>query len=199
MPPRARKERVIDPAKIVNLQTWLEAYQNGYKNVKMGPNGELQIYDTDILDIVKTIPHLAQHDSELVLASGLRTPLYEKALLQNDAMKKAIHTNAHEAQSAFIQIEKELLQTIEQWESADKSEKPKLAMQIGEFTQQLQEADTQMRTALNPYRHIKSESIPKMFVNYASKDPRMVFLFRTILQKTDPSQAGRHIIEEGTV
>jgi len=197
MPPRARKERVIDPAKIVNLQTWLEAYQNRYKNVVFGPNGELQIYDTDISEVVKTIPHLLQQDSELVLASGLRTPLYEKALLQNDLIQKTIHTNANEAQSAFIKIEKELLQTIEQWENAEKSEKAKLAIQIGELTQQLQEADTQMRTALNPYRHIKSESIPKMLVNYASKDPRMVFLFRTILQKTDPSQKDRHITEEG--
>ena len=199
MPPRARKERVIDPAKIVNVQTWLEAYQNGYKNVVFGPGGELQIQDTDLLVIVKTIPHLLQQDSELVLASGLRTPLYEKALLQNAAMNKAIHTNAHEAQSAFIKIEKELLETIEQWESADASEKAKLSLLIGELTQKLQEADERMRTAQNPYRYIKSESIPKMLVNYASKDPRMMFVSRTILQKTDPSQKARHIIEEGKV
>ena len=185
---KGRKERVIDPKKIKDSYQWLDAYTNNYKNVIMGPAGELLVQNTDRSVIEKTISHDLGNDSAVVLASSeLRTPVYTAALANQEAIQKGIADNTKTALDAFLKAERNLLDAVNEWKrESDKAIRRNLSFKIGELTIELKALDETLSRAMYPYRYVKSVEIEKKMINYASRDDRNIVIDTIVLKRTNP-------------
>ena len=192
MPPKAtsRKVRVIDPAKIETSEQWSSAWNGGYKNIVFGEDGSLQVLDTELQDVVKTIPHQQGFDSTVVLAKELRAPIVAAATETQKNIEKGIAEKTATAQAAYLVIERNLLDTVEEWKlEQDVGRRRGLTIRIGERTQQLKEADTSLRTAMYPHRYVQTtEMIPKYLVDYPTMDSRKIAATTVALTKSLPSE-----------
>jgi hypothetical protein len=187
MPPRLKKVRVIEPATIRNSSQWADAYKGNYKNIVLGKNGELIVKDVTLASVAKIIPHESGYDATTVLASAttkeLRAAVYEGALEKAEEIHKTLEVNTQSKRTLFLTTERELLQTIQEYKNEeDKALRRNLVLKIGELTHALQTADEGMRNSMYTHRTLDTIAIPKMLIDYPTKDDRTILVNRITLQ-----------------
>jgi hypothetical protein len=171
----------------------------GYGNVELGPHGEMRVQGTDP-SVGKTIPHAQGLDSTVVLATETRKPIYEAALQKQSQIDTAIQANVKATQSAYLVTERNLLDAIEEWKTEqDVAVRRGISVRIGELTKQLQTADTAMRDAMYPFRYRKREAIPKLFIDYATRDERQLLAIRAVGEKANARARTFTLTAEGRV
>lgn len=178
---------MIDPAKITNAFEWVDAYKNLYKNIIHGANGDLQVMDTeDMTVLAKTIPHTMGEDATVVLASSKNVELRAHAQAKQNSIRDTIQFNVDEARATFIQIENDLLLTVDDWtHTTDVAEKRNHAFRVGQLTKQLQDAESVLRSAMYPFRHTMTQVIPRRLINYEKKDDRVITVHSLSLANSD--------------
>jgi hypothetical protein len=194
-----RRERTIDPELITNSMQWADAYKNEYRNIKQGKNGDLLVLDSATQSVlVKTIPHLYEYDSTVVLSTEQNSELRAIASLKRTALKQEIDGKAKEKQKIFVEKETSLLEAIENWHrEKDPALRRNLAYQIGLYGKDIQDAENALQTARYPQRHIRTEEVPKILLNYASKANGNTIINGIVFETTTPSS--RSFTVEGKV
>lgn len=205
-----RVGRTIDPSKVTDLKTWLAGYKSGYKNVIQSEKGELLVLDPAALAAspiearksAKVIPHMRGRDYiDILRSEDAPSELRALAESKRGAIRDEIHASALAAQDVFFGTEQQLLEAVDAWKMADSvSSRKEAAVLVGSLSRRTQEADEAARTALYPYRYIKSESeLPRKALYPATHDDRTLenTLYRTVVVAEDVVQ--RVITEEGTV
>ena len=194
-----RRERTIDPELITNSMQWADAYKNEYKNIKQGKNGDLLVLDAATQSVlVKTIPHLYEYDSTVVLSTEQNSELRAIASLKRTALKQEIDGKANEKQTIFVEKETLLLEAIENWHiEKDPALRRNLAYQIGLYGKDIQDAENALQIARYPQRHIRTEEVPKILLNYASKANGNTLVNGIVFETTTP--ASRSFTVEGKV
>ena len=194
-----RRERTIDPELITNSMQWADAYKNEYKNIKQGKNGDLMVFDAATQSVlVKTIPHLYEYDSTVILANEQNNELRAIASAKRTALKQEIDMKADRVRTRFVEKETLLLETIEAWNTEqDPAIRRNLAYQIGLYGKEIQDAENALQLALYPQRRIRTEEVPKVLLNYASKANGNTIVHDIVFETTTPSS--RSFTVEGTV
>lgn len=194
---KAKKVRYIEADKIQTSIQWTDAYKNKYKNVVLSEEGEMTLLNPSLKEVVKTIPHSPGYDSTVVLATQYNTELRAGALHTQEGIHASLEQETLFARNRFIATEKELLSTIEDWKHAeDPSTKRTLSLNIGILTNRLQARETDVRSSMYPHRYLRNRWIPKLLIDYPSRNPKETKVGVVTLQTTLP--ADRAFTVEGT-
>jgi hypothetical protein len=194
---KAKKVRYIEADKIQTSLQWTDAYKSKYKNVVLSPEGEMTILDPSLKEVVKTIPHSPGYDSTVVLATQYNTELRAGALATQEGIQASLRQESLAASNRFVATEKELLSTIEDWkQTEDPAIRRTLSLNIGILTNRLQARETDVRSSMYPHRYLRQRWIPKLMIDYPSRNPKETLVGLVTLQTTLP--ADRAFTVEGT-
>jgi hypothetical protein len=194
---KAKKVRYIEADKIQTSLQWTDAYKNKYKNIVLSSEGEMTILDPSLTEVVKTIPHSQGYDATVVLATQYNTELRAGALATQEGIHSSLAQATLAANNRFVAAEKELLSTLEDWkQTEDPAVRRTLALNIGILTNRLQTRETDVRSSLYPYRYLRQRWIPKLMIDYPSRNPKETLVGLVTLQTTLP--ADRAFTVEGT-
>jgi hypothetical protein len=200
----ARKGRIIDPAKVTDLDSWLSYYKLGYSNVKQGSKGEFLVLDPATLDTsspAKIIEAPKAYDYIDILRSSTSEPtLRAAAEAKHGAVASEISSHVTDAMTRYLATEKALLEAVDRWNLAvNENERTSAALDVGVAQHDLAAADAAYSGALAPKRYIKSESgIARKAIDYTNNDDRVLqyAIHRLIPETTEPSD--RVVIGAGT-
>lgn len=196
-----RVGRTIDPAKVTNVETWLNYYKLKYNNIVQGSDGSLRVLDpaqmaedrAAAFESAKVIPHMTGQDYIDVLKTAAGSPeLRAAAEAKRDDIRASIDTAVSTLTETFMGVEQQLLEAVDAWKLADSPvTRKEAATLVGTLTRQLQEIEERMRMAQYPKRYIKPESdLPRKALYYASHDDRKIpyTLYRIVNETNDAKE-----------
>lgn len=179
MPPaqsRARG-RTIDPTRITNFDDWIQAYKDGYSNVRLTKTNTFVVYAPNDMggEPVQTIVPPAGEDMFGILAKGtgeLRARAETVKTSLDSERAHAVDTSIH----AFTTTEQTLLEAVDVWNTADSTPSRSIAaIAVGRHMHDMELRDKELRDATYPKRHIQIiYDIPRKFVDPKAKPDQMI-------------------------
>lgn len=182
----ARRGRTIDPAKIIDVDSWANAYKLAYTNIVHGPRGELYVLDptlmsTDLANARENPAKTIEHQKAVDYVDILRNPdvsaeLRASAHARREAGIIEMDASSGDAVASYIASERELLEAVDAWKAADNDgTRIEAATRVGHLSLAVERNDTTMRAALYPHRYIQSISdIMRKEVDYTTFDDRKI-------------------------
>jgi hypothetical protein len=195
--------RVVNPDEVNDIDTWLFNYKQQKRNIRQGSDGSMLVLDPvqmaedfqSAMESAKKIPFKRGYDPIYVVSSASASAeLRAAALAKLDEIKTTRNEAVEVATNEFNALERQLLEATGEWNIAQSPAiRKEKATLIASLTEQLSEADMNMRDAAYPHRILISDStLPRKALNYASMDDRKVkyALHRTLqLQSTAQERA----------
>ena len=186
----ARTGRTVDPALVVDIDSWIRYYKTKHRNI-VYRNGAMLVLDpTDLkADPVKTIEPAKGDDYVSLLASS-RTPVDRRDAAE--AKHKAIEEHRvevmTEARIAFLDAEQLLLSAMDDWRNAETvGARTSAANEVGRLTKEVEDAERALRSATYPHRYIKfEEGLSRMLIDWDSRDERKTSVYRLVNDSTTP-------------
>jgi hypothetical protein len=197
----AARGRTIDPAKVVDVASWADAYKFKYTNIVLGSNGEFLVLDPSLVatdperarnNPAKTIGHMRGVDYIDVLRDPDVSPeLRASAHARLESNRTEIAVRVDDARATYLTTERELLDAVDAWKAApNEAVRTETAMRVGVLSRNLESADAAMRHAAYPHRFIKTHVfLARKDVDYTSRDDRMIkhALQTLVNEATDPA------------
>jgi hypothetical protein len=165
--PIKKRGKTIDPSRIDDIESWLNAYKQNYINVVLGEDGSYLVLDpvritTDpegaLREPVKSIPHLTGDDYATVLAAGLGAPAELRAAAEAklETLRSGIAASVEPLATAFLEEESAFLEAVANWKSApDPATRTTTAQEVGRAAARLAAAETALQEAKYPRRYIR--------------------------------------------
>jgi len=172
----ATRTKIKPPTDIKTVDDWVAAYRGRYTNVVM-ENGELAVLDK-AGERVKTIP-MAQGADYLTLFASEDLDSQTRAAAHQEELEHTIKERQASAQAAFLDAQAELLRATDVWNGAvDPAARREAAVEVGRQSIQIEEAERALMEATYPHRSVCQEVMPKITLDYASRDERTMMLSR---------------------
>jgi hypothetical protein len=157
--------KTIDPARIVSVKDWINAYKQRYVNLVLSDDGAFLVLDptqvkkdyaTALAAPVKTVPHIYASDFINVLrAADSEEGLRAAAESSYAAFRSEIDARTSSATEAFTAAEADLLIAADNWKGvSDPVSRKQIALRVGEALQKTAAADRALREAQYPHRYI---------------------------------------------
>jgi hypothetical protein len=186
----ARTGRTVDPTLVTDIDSWLRYYKGNNNNV-VYRNGAMLVLDPANLkgEPVKTITPVKGYDYVSILTST-RSEHRDAAETKRNAIEERRAESIMEARTAFLDAERNLLEAIDNWKTAD-SDAPRTAaaIDVGRLTKEVSEAERAFRSAMYPHRYVKCvEDVPFKILDWATRDDRKTSLNLLVNMATQPSE-----------
>lgn len=202
----ARTKRTIDPKKVVNLDSWLQYYKSGYKNVILDGGRYLVLdpaqYKTDyaaaLASPAKIIPSLKAIDA--YTASTKHPQLRAAAETVMSTVYEERRKQVADATKAVNDAETEVLTATLAWNGSENSTRSILSLTVARATQMMENAEAALAAAKYPVRYIKAETgLLRKDLDYATHDDRKINneLYRIVVEPTRLNQRIIPFIEGG--
>jgi len=196
----ARTGRTIDPALVVDIDSWLRYYNDKYRNLVYKDGAMLVLDPTNMSgEPVNTIEPVKGDDYVTLLVSSTTPPeRRDAAEAARNALDERRRESIKEARTDFLKVEQDLLLAMDAWRAADTGvARTAAANQVGHFTKAMEEADRALRSATYPHRYVTfDEGLPRKILNLDSRDERKVNVYRLVNEATTPKD--RTVIAEDT-
>jgi hypothetical protein len=166
--------RAVDPKKVTNLQTVIAAYKRKAQNVRLN----LQTGVFEVLNakdaVVKTIPVAKGYDGVYVINKSEKD---EDILSSGEflaAQRQQSQIAAAEKETAFADIQDEMLKSVELWRSAEPGARAGLAVTIGRLQREMGQTEYGLRDAQYKHRQVLPVEARRKLYNPASNDDRII-------------------------
>ena len=208
---RGGKSRgTVDPALIVDADSWLESYKKKYANIVLGEDGTMRVLDVRgvkenfaeaLANPVKVIPHKKEDDYIAVLRdSRTSEELRAAALAKRDEVVQRTTVASAAEIPAYLNTERTLLAAVDAWKGATTvAMRTAAALEVARLTKELGQSERSIRFKQYPYRYLFDDEKTRKEIDYTSIDTSTARrkIVRYIPETTEPADRGVVLIAAG--
>jgi hypothetical protein len=174
-----RAQRTVNPDRISNIDDWLRSYKQKYANlVVRESDGALLVLGPSEMDRespVKTFTLTKAVDAISATIGNTEAVTAATAGAHLSAATKARHEATTAADAAYRTAEKQMLEAVVMWRTSDSpAARTSAALEVGRLQRELQTLDERRQEARYPQRFIQSVNLPRMVINYDTRDERLI-------------------------
>lgn len=209
---RGGKSRgTIDPALVVDTDSWLNYYKKKYVNVVLGEDGSMRVLDVRavkenladaLANPVKVIPHKKEDDYIALLRdSHTSEELRAAALAKRDEIVQRTSVASAAEIPTYLGAERTLLATMDAWKGATSADsRSTAALEVARLTREVEKSEREMRFKQYPHRYLHTDEKTHKELDYTSVDAsaRKYTVVRYIPETTVPADRGVVLTAAGT-